>query len=425
MLSPQTVLDDSVVAGSENLLPVENRADRFDEVFSRAPVYDLIFSSLEQQCMIRTSQTCHLVSGAVQEYSRRAFSINRHLSRFFADPLGFRSLQARTGTLISGSNALQFFDRTFYPRSDLDIYVHPGHVREVMEWLAEMEGYEFIPTNKQPGDFRRLAPDNWDGTQRPTVVRADNDPADMEPYVMKGVKTVFTFVKVTGLIVEGEEELLVVQVMESKVNPLEAVLNFHLSCVMNVIAFDAAYSLYPKATFNERLALKTREPGEGEHALAMAKYTTRGWTLVSKVKPTNKLFMPYSVRTVGDSSTWTIPLDVTGVQLRPALTPTSQVFTWDPVIHNSWELRYGRTKMHAHYEPIVSTRFRYSYLATGEQLFRAMSRFLMDKAPLFAPAEKENWAWWDFIIPMCREQAVERTTPPDIPVDHFASFAIR
>ena len=99
------------------------------------------------------------------------------------------------------------------------------------------------------------------------------------------------------------------------------------------------------------------------------------------------------IRTVGDSSTWTIPLDVTGVQLRPALTPTSQVFTWDPVIHNSWELRYGRTKMHAHYEPIVSTRFRYSYLATGEELFRAMSRFLMDKAPLFAPAEKEDWAW--------------------------------
>ncbi|KAH7916548.1 hypothetical protein BJ138DRAFT_1139306 [Hygrophoropsis aurantiaca] len=398
--------------------------NRFEEMFSRAPVYDVIFSALSQRSILHSSQTCRLVCGAAQQYQRRAFSIHRHLFRFFDDTPGFRSLQARTGTLISGSNALQFFDRTFYPESDLDLYVHPGHVREVLDWLVKTEHYEFIPRPRQPDDYRRLAPDNWDGTQRPTLVQPDNDPLDMEPYAMKGVKGVYTFSKATGSIPSDGEEKLVVQVMETKTNPLEAILNFHLSCVMNIIAFDAAYSLYPRATFCERSALQMREPGDGEHALAMAKYSIRGWTLLSKVLPTNKLFKPYKMRSVGDSFTWTIPLDITGVQLRPALTPNSKIFTWDPVVHNSWKLKYGRTKMYADYRPVVSTRFRYNYLATDEDLFKAMSAFLTAQVLLFSPAEKDNWTWWDYIVPMCREQVVKSHDPVEATTDALYFMSI-
>jgi hypothetical protein len=60
----------------------------------------------------------------VKDYFARAFNIEKRLSRYFDDPKSFRKLQAETLTVISGSTALQFFQRNFYPESDLDLYVH-------------------------------------------------------------------------------------------------------------------------------------------------------------------------------------------------------------------------------------------------------------------------------------------------------------
>jgi hypothetical protein len=39
------------------------------------------------------------------------YNIEHHFGRYFDDPLSFRVLQAQTGTIVSGSNALQFFER--------------------------------------------------------------------------------------------------------------------------------------------------------------------------------------------------------------------------------------------------------------------------------------------------------------------------
>ncbi|KIJ42145.1 hypothetical protein M422DRAFT_171479, partial [Sphaerobolus stellatus SS14] len=54
----------------------------------------------------------------------RAFNINDFLKRFLKDPRKFRSLQTRTGALISGSQALQLLGRTRWPDSDLDLYIY-------------------------------------------------------------------------------------------------------------------------------------------------------------------------------------------------------------------------------------------------------------------------------------------------------------
>lgn len=88
-----------------------------------------------------------------QAFLRLAFDINRHLSRFFPDPVAFRSLQARTATLISGSNALQFLDRALWPEADLDIYVFKQHVGEIGRFLLGI-GYNFQPAEgRQDRDF--------------------------------------------------------------------------------------------------------------------------------------------------------------------------------------------------------------------------------------------------------------------------------
>ncbi|KIJ33308.1 hypothetical protein M422DRAFT_183470 [Sphaerobolus stellatus SS14] len=81
---------------------------------------------------------------ATQEYWSYVYDVNRILRRFFSDPIAFRSLQARTGTLISGSVAVQFFARTIWTDSDLDLYVPPESVTAVSKWLQK-NSYSLFP----------------------------------------------------------------------------------------------------------------------------------------------------------------------------------------------------------------------------------------------------------------------------------------
>ncbi len=77
---------------------------------------------------------------------KHAFCVDRLLSRYFtpSEILCFRELQFVTGALISGSTAVQFFDRDTYPNSDLDVYVEHRYVRILTDWLVNI-GYEYKP----------------------------------------------------------------------------------------------------------------------------------------------------------------------------------------------------------------------------------------------------------------------------------------
>ena len=119
------------------------------QTFARHPVYDSIFSSLTPASFARMSQVCRDIREVALDFATRAYNINRRLSYYFSDPLGFRSLMARNHLLISGSFALQFFDRTFYPTSDLDIYISTElWVPDVASWLKH-EGYMYRPSHGQ------------------------------------------------------------------------------------------------------------------------------------------------------------------------------------------------------------------------------------------------------------------------------------
>lgn len=89
---------------------------------------------------------------AVSAYIKDAFAIEPHLAVFFPDPMAFRNLQARTGTLVSGEFALRYFDRKPIPRR-LDLYVHAHQRREVGRWLLRHAGYVFAPVRDQDPDF--------------------------------------------------------------------------------------------------------------------------------------------------------------------------------------------------------------------------------------------------------------------------------
>jgi hypothetical protein len=198
-----------------------------DSIFSRPPIFDIIFSFLSPRSLIRIGRTCRLAKTSVSLFYARAFNINRHLSHFFTNPIAFRSLQARTATLISGSNAVQFLDRSFYPESDLDLYVHPGHSKEVGMWLIEREGYTFVPNQRQrdeefdfvDAELPELTP--WNSTG-PTAT----DDFRVEHYRISGLSEVYTFIKAPE---NGVTLPLKVQIMAAEKTPLQCILGFHSS----------------------------------------------------------------------------------------------------------------------------------------------------------------------------------------------------
>lgn len=199
----------------------------YARLFARAPVYDLVFACLSPRSLVRLALTCRAAYLAVAEFKSRAFNVNRHFLRYFTDPIAFRSLLARTNSLVSGSNALQFLDRTFYPESDLDLYTHPGHSFEVAQFLVEAEGYQYIPREFQEKDWRVTTKGHWDGTEQRVV------PSRSHAYPETTIKAVWTFEK-TGT----NEECLKVQIIEASSSPLESILGFHssTSCSASILS---------------------------------------------------------------------------------------------------------------------------------------------------------------------------------------------
>ncbi|KAI0329622.1 hypothetical protein GY45DRAFT_850264 [Cubamyces sp. BRFM 1775] len=274
-------------------------------------VYEPIFDSCSAATLLRVARTCRAAHRAIKAYSRVAFDVNRLLSRFFPSKnascssictmdheheqaydraRAFRSLQARTGTVISGSCALQFFDRSIYPESDLDLYVHMCHRQEVGRWLIQ-EGYVYEPTSHQDKNFEfEVAEEHdtfWDEyfgeissifkvfNFKKRVTKLELPLDDVKHYSVAGLQSS-----------EGRGELRV-QLIVPKETPMEVILGFHSTCVMNVISYHKAYCLFPQATLEERLALFTSSPSEDslsrntdQYRCAISKYTERGFTFI-------------------------------------------------------------------------------------------------------------------------------------------------
>lgn len=306
------------------------RTSSLPSILSRRPIYDGIYSRLSPGARIRFSRTCRLAYNSVQDFHSRAFNINRHLRRFFNDPIAFRNMQARLAILISGSNALQFLDSTFYPGSDLDLYVWKDSVEEVGHWLIEHEGYLFVPSSSQNKDFDTAS---WTTSTGSAQLDEELNEDDANDYGSSSFR-VYNFTQ------NRPDGPLKVQIVAVPYCPWIMIPYFHSTCVMNCIAFDAAYSFYPQATFEERRSLCMAS--DEDRTTQLMKYQRRGWELVLTISPEEKRgtkasFHADDNRCVCDRPSWVVPLDTGDLQLRPRLSPTSGHFA-DPVAHIQWKL---------------------------------------------------------------------------------------
>ncbi|KAK7458692.1 hypothetical protein VKT23_009691 [Stygiomarasmius scandens] len=278
--------------------------------------HDFIFRHLSPIDLHRYSLQNRAAYKAVQSFRKRAFDINKLLCRYFSptEIPQFRHIQFTAGVLISGSSALQYFDRTVYPESDLDLYVCIQQCSILANFL-ESCGYVFQPRDSQQSRLDRNIAQ--------ALSQASEEQLDAD-YPLDGIAGIFTLVR------DGQK----IQIIAANGSTLEVVLHFHSTCVMNVITHANAYSFFPRATFETRRSVLARNNSSVNNASSAAtrKYTARGWAIVDTVTSLESLgphseFSSFGIRHAGDSACWVIPLS-----------PVEGLASGDDLWLNSWRV---------------------------------------------------------------------------------------
>lgn len=203
---------------------------------------------------------------------------------------------------------------------------------------------------------------------------------------------------------------------------------------MNVISYEKAYCLFPRATLEKRLSLLSSScRGRSKRRSAgLEKYARRGFRMLATLPPDELEPDPASALTaaasapfpdalayapflygrptalaivgrtspapaagaaqrkpwpafrvgwrwIDDSASWVLPLPLTGIALPPAANTTTPVLTHDPVAVCNWEVRYpvpARGHGRARHDPGAVMHFE---VATGKVL---RYRYLVTDADL-------------------------------------------
>ena len=83
------------------------------------PICDHLCYILPISDLINLTRTCKRLSSLYQAALPRQWNVNKRLERFVQDPKGFRSQMGKSGALIFGSFAIQFFERVWWKNPTL------------------------------------------------------------------------------------------------------------------------------------------------------------------------------------------------------------------------------------------------------------------------------------------------------------------
>lgn len=191
----------------------------------------MLLDCLDPSEILKYSRVCKHTHTVVQSYMKRAFNIDTLLARFFSPPeiLRFRELQCSTGMLISGSTALQFFERVIYPDSDLNLYIEYRFSRQVADWLVNI-GYTYAPLPDPDGPQSLEDAFHHNPHSQEEFLEKTSLPKSTffggESYVLPS--TIFNF--------ERHTPHRKIQLITSLMSPLQRVLGFHSS--MSSLSYD-------------------------------------------------------------------------------------------------------------------------------------------------------------------------------------------
>ena len=146
------LLRSSVESQQEALLV--NIKPTFTSIFDRNTCYPFfvrVCAHLSIAEIVALTRTCKKFADLYQYLVPTYWDVNRRLHRFVRDPHGFRSQMAKFDALIAGSFVIQFFERTSWEVSDLDIYVEGDERANAFQsYLLNKEEYTEISSTKIP-----------------------------------------------------------------------------------------------------------------------------------------------------------------------------------------------------------------------------------------------------------------------------------
>ena len=204
---------------------------------------------------------------------------------------------------------------------------------------------------------------------------------------------------------------------------------FYTTTIVNIITWNKAYSLFPETIIGRQTYPLARRY-EDYHPDVIKKYTNRGWEVIvslpQKPKFINKTksLCTTGTRHIGDSYTWQISLDTTGI--RPPPVP-------DFVIaHTHFRIHQYSRYFSIHTYPFISSVLKYEYSSPrgNNTFFKGFLTPLLKEAvaiesakvrPLNRPSNKllshyfkdsswingnapEGWKFWDDHIPAWYEE---------------------
>lgn len=83
---------------------------------------------------------------------KNCWDVDALLNRWFENAQAFRQMLGQCGAIVSGSTALQYFDRTSYSRSDVDIIIPLAGTYRMGIWLLAND-FTFQPRDRDYNDF--------------------------------------------------------------------------------------------------------------------------------------------------------------------------------------------------------------------------------------------------------------------------------
>ncbi|KAJ7586497.1 hypothetical protein C8J56DRAFT_757882, partial [Mycena floridula] len=216
-------------------------------------------------------------------YLKKAMDINKALNHFFTEPshvIEFRHALLETKALISGSFALQYFDRQCWSGSDLDVYVTANAAHALIDKVLN-RGYR-----ECPGPFDTVL---WHKRIDKLESIHDDYPDSMKRSVV-------------NLYNKDRRHIQIIIVGRT---PFDTIMGYHSTVVMNIITGDRGCCLYPLETLGKRRNLVTGTYNPAKK-LAVEKYQERGWEgILFDLDSTSSTF-DTRCRAVGDRHTWSI-----------------------------------------------------------------------------------------------------------------------
>ncbi|KAJ3494879.1 hypothetical protein NLJ89_g10719 [Agrocybe chaxingu] len=267
-----------------------------------------LFSFFTVDTVLILSKVSHVVQEVCRSYTCEAWNIYGLSHEWFPDPIGFQAAMHVSNAVISGSLALQYFNRERYPGCDMDVYLRVAGADLLGRWFKgqgyrkSLDSESYYICNSTTPAIRLI-----ESSSVENMCRLRNGILEVRNYIKFLVRTDHTVRKMQ------------VQMIIVDIEPIHHILfEYHSTALMNFITSREAVCLFPRSTLVDRISYIAHS--EGNSLLApkgwVKKYSARGYQVVGRRQHGHVPEPVYGKRFVTDELCWTVHFNLNVVKGR-------------------------------------------------------------------------------------------------------------